>query len=156
MNKRIIAVGLTMLVVLIVVFLLRKPYTYDGNIAVLKEKACLRELAIISGSESVVPRYEIIKGCREGGKLQMLLAINNTNATSWVSCAEETPLIIAFALDCVRKDEHVDSLCDTYLLVGTVGYKLRSGTNDANRVLNILNRHDGDLDKCNASELFGD
>ena len=135
--------------------ILRRRYVYDGNVTVLKERACYRAMTISADRNIIVPRYEIIKGCRESGKQLVLFVINDTNAANWVSCTEINPLAIAFALDCVDEDDSEGRLCSTYLLTGTHGCKLNSGTNEANRVLSILNSHDGDLGKCNVEELMG-
>ncbi len=149
-----VAVILTALVIGVIA-VSKKRYSYDGNPAVLKENATRREMSITSGKETVVPRYEIIKGCLESGKLQMLIAINNTNAADWVECPGEKPLTIAFAFDCVRpEDADLARLCNTYLLVGNESHKLRIGTNEANRVLGVLNRNDGDVGKCSVWELL--
>ena len=152
----IITVAVILVVFAIGVFALsRKRYTFDGNTAVLKENATRREISIASGKETVVPRYEFIKGCLESGTLQMLIAINNTNAADWVSCSSEKVLTIAFALDCVRsEDKDPARVCNIYLLVGSECNKLRIGTDEANRVLGVLNRNDGDVGKCSAWELL--
>ena len=154
-RSSIITVAVILTVLVIGVFAVsKKRYTYDGNSAVLKENATRREMSITSGKETVVPRYEIIKGCVESGKLQMLIAINNTNAEDWVECPGEKLLTIAFALDCVRPEDAEAQLCNTYLLVGNGSHKLRTGTNEANRVLGVLNRNDGDVGKCSIGELL--